>query len=364
MTWNKSGEKQVETKGQDEKCAFTLVPSISASGELLPFQAVFHGKTPLSCPSRDAPGMDEADKLGFKFVFSGNMSYWSTQETMKKLVNEIIAPYFDRKKKELGLPKMQNSLWKIDCWSVHKSAEFRDWMKKNHENIILLFIPGGCTGVWQPLDVGIQQVLKLSLRRSAHRNIVAEVTTHLEGANSEELIALDVKLGTLRNRSVAWLVRAYQEPDDPDLIKKAFEMCRIGDFNCSHASITSNEALALLRNLPITHPAIHEELTYQQEPVLGEEEPAFADGMNEELATDDLDVPIEVLIDHLVSDGMSLEHGYAVDEEGCIVRNNLAEHIVAADKEEGAVTVPVLLGQGHQVRTKRMPWGGSKMWDT
>ncbi|KIL57392.1 hypothetical protein M378DRAFT_35729, partial [Amanita muscaria Koide BX008] len=43
-TWNKRGEKQVETKGQDEKRAFTLVPSISASGELLPFQTIFHGK--------------------------------------------------------------------------------------------------------------------------------------------------------------------------------------------------------------------------------------------------------------------------------------------------------------------------------
>ncbi|KIL57393.1 hypothetical protein M378DRAFT_88004 [Amanita muscaria Koide BX008] len=142
---------------------------------------------------------------------------------MRKLVNEIIKPYFDRKKKELGLPKTQNSIWKIDCWSVHKSAEFRHWMKSTHKNIILLFVPGGCTGIWQPLDVGIQRVLKLSLRRSAHRDIITEVTTHLEGENSSGLILLDVKLGTLRNRSVGWLVRAYQELDDQNLIKKVIQ---------------------------------------------------------------------------------------------------------------------------------------------
>jgi hypothetical protein len=35
-TWNKMGKKQVTTMGMDEKRPFTLVPSILASGELLP----------------------------------------------------------------------------------------------------------------------------------------------------------------------------------------------------------------------------------------------------------------------------------------------------------------------------------------
>jgi len=42
-TWNKTGKKQVSTMGMDENQAFTLVPSISASGELLPMQTIFHG---------------------------------------------------------------------------------------------------------------------------------------------------------------------------------------------------------------------------------------------------------------------------------------------------------------------------------
>jgi hypothetical protein len=50
-TWTKCGIKQVATVGQEEKCAFTLVPSISASGVLLPMQAVFGSRTEASCPS-------------------------------------------------------------------------------------------------------------------------------------------------------------------------------------------------------------------------------------------------------------------------------------------------------------------------
>jgi len=156
QTWNESDVKQVATVGQEEKWAFTLVPSILASGVLLPMQAVFSGKTSASCPNVKAPMYDEAIKLRFKMVPLKTRTYWSTEATMESLVNKIIALYFDKTKEELGLPLTQHSIWKIDCWSVHKSAEIRVWIKKNHSTIIVLFIPGGCTGLWQPLDVRIQ----------------------------------------------------------------------------------------------------------------------------------------------------------------------------------------------------------------
>ncbi|KAJ7467330.1 hypothetical protein B0H11DRAFT_1814098, partial [Mycena galericulata] len=144
-TWNLRGAKQVATVGQEEKRAFTLVPSISASGVLLPMQAVFGGKTTASCPSTASKRYDEAIALGYSMVPSLSGTYWSNHGTMHSLVDEIIAPYFDAVKKHLNLSPKQFSIWKIDCWSVHKSKEFRAWMKKHHPTIILLFIPGGCT---------------------------------------------------------------------------------------------------------------------------------------------------------------------------------------------------------------------------
>ncbi|KAF8062530.1 hypothetical protein FPV67DRAFT_1388765, partial [Lyophyllum atratum] len=146
-TWNQRGASQVATVGQEEKQAFTLVPSISASGVLLPMQAVFFGGTNASCPSKSAPGYAEAIKLGLKMVPSKSSTYWSTQETMCGLVDDIIAPYFESAKQKLGLPSTQSSIWKIDCWSVHKSKEFLGWMKTYHGNIIVIFVPGGCTSV-------------------------------------------------------------------------------------------------------------------------------------------------------------------------------------------------------------------------
>jgi hypothetical protein len=208
-TWNESGVKQVSTVGQEEKRAFTLVPSISASGVVLPMQAIFMGKTQQSCPSRNAASYAEALKLGFRMLPSKTSTYWSTQTTMQDLVDNIIAPYFEKTKVALNLLPEQCSVWKIDCWSVHKSVEFLGWMKKNHANIIVIFVPGGCTGIWQPLDVGVQRVMKLSIKRSAHRDIVDEVSAQIASGTNE--IRLDVTLSTLRDRAVRWVVNAIQE---------------------------------------------------------------------------------------------------------------------------------------------------------
>jgi hypothetical protein len=219
-TWMQSGSKQVSTIGQEEKHAFTLVPSISASGVLLPMQSIFHGKTPASCPSRKACLYDEAQKLKYQMLPSKTATYWSTQATMRTLVDEIIAPYFDNMKVELHLPSTQCSIWKIDCWSVHKSEEFLTWMKRNHPFIIVIFVPGGCTGLFQPLDVGIQRALKLSIKRSAHHDIVQEVLDQIEGGVASESLKVDTTLGTLRDRSVQWIVNAVHDIDKKDLILK------------------------------------------------------------------------------------------------------------------------------------------------
>jgi hypothetical protein len=225
-TWNPKGVHQVSTVGMEEKRAFTLVPTISASGELLPMQTIYFGQTTASCPSKKAVLYDEAQRLGFKFEPSKSGTYWSTQATMKSLVNDIIAPYFNSKKTALGLPPTQCSFWTIDCWSVQKSEEFRGWMKETHPTIIICFVPGGCTGLWKPLDVGIQRVLKQSMKRSAHKDIAAETITQLNSGTPAAMLKLDKTLGTLRNRSVGWMVNAYRDINNKDSI------FRVGQLTC------------------------------------------------------------------------------------------------------------------------------------
>ena len=43
----------------------------------------------------------------------------------------------------------------LDFWSVHRSQEFRDWIKAELPEIVVLDVPASCTGLLQPCDVGL-----------------------------------------------------------------------------------------------------------------------------------------------------------------------------------------------------------------
>ena len=59
-------------------------------------------------------------------TFSHN--HWSTLDTCKEFVKKILLPYKDLQVELLNLPAMHDMIWLIDCWSVHISKEFLEWM--------------------------------------------------------------------------------------------------------------------------------------------------------------------------------------------------------------------------------------------
>lgn len=146
------GSKQVEVVRKDEKQGFTLVVGVSMSGEALPFQVIYAGTTPRSLPSVNAPDYYKAT-AELKFCFeSGGNNHWSTLSTMQSYVQHILVPYFEDHRQDHN----QICIWQIDCWSVHRSAEFCHWMYSNYPWIQIHYIPANCTGLFQPCDVGIQ----------------------------------------------------------------------------------------------------------------------------------------------------------------------------------------------------------------
>jgi hypothetical protein len=44
-------------------------------------------------------------------------------------------------------------VWIIDCWSVHISVEFRNWIKIKHTNILLILVLANYTSELQLTDV-------------------------------------------------------------------------------------------------------------------------------------------------------------------------------------------------------------------
>ena len=139
---------------------------------------------------------------------------------MQNFVNKILAPYFSLFKQKLGLPLSHCVLWLINCWSVHHSEEFLLWMATFHLTIIIIFVPTGCTGLFQACDVGLQRLLKHSLKVSAHEDVIAEVLEQLKQGNDVTDVKIDTTLGVLCNRTVHWLWTAYNKLNKPEIITK------------------------------------------------------------------------------------------------------------------------------------------------
>jgi hypothetical protein len=91
-------------------------------------------------------------------------------------------------------------------------------MKDNHPTIILDFVPGGCTGVHQPCDVGIQRPFKSSTKRSYHEDVVQEMLAQLDKSSGN--LTIDNRILVLRNRSVGWLWHAFQAVNKKELVQK------------------------------------------------------------------------------------------------------------------------------------------------
>lgn len=137
---------------------------------------------------------------------------------MVLFVENILVPYFDKQKQILSRPPTQMALWQIDVWSVHRGKEFRGYMSTHHQNILVDYVPGGCTGVAQACDVGMNRPIKHSMKRSYHEDIVQEAIQQLD--RNEENLSFDTSVAVERDRTVAWMWNAWEAVNNPALIRK------------------------------------------------------------------------------------------------------------------------------------------------
>lgn len=70
----------------------------------------------------------------------------------------------DLHKEGLGLPKDHPALSLFDCWSVHKSEDFRNFLKDSVPWLNYLYIPAGYTSKLQLYDVAAQWPFKAGFK--------------------------------------------------------------------------------------------------------------------------------------------------------------------------------------------------------
>ncbi|KIK73987.1 hypothetical protein PAXRUDRAFT_78838, partial [Paxillus rubicundulus Ve08.2h10] len=92
---------------------------------------------------------------------------------------------------------------------VHTGEAFHSYVFKEYPYVILCFVPTGCTGIFQPTDVGLNHVIKHQIKQHQTEYLVA---THQEQINSSlitEQVKFTTSLPVLRDASVDGIVRVY-----------------------------------------------------------------------------------------------------------------------------------------------------------
>ena len=86
------GTKRVEIASTDDKRQITATLTVTASGEMLPAQIIYVGKTPACLPSVEF-------HKAWHITFTPN--YWANEDTMAAYIYNILLPYITSTRKNL-----------------------------------------------------------------------------------------------------------------------------------------------------------------------------------------------------------------------------------------------------------------------
>ena len=146
MMMAKKGDKSIPIKGLTDKRNITLTFVVSFTGEFLPMQIIYGGKT-----DRSQPRGVEFPK---GFNVTQNPRHWSKEEETINFIKHIINPRVISIRKELGLPEDQSALLIWDVFKGQCTVKVNNLLTKL--NIKVVMVPDNMTHFFQPLDLKVK----------------------------------------------------------------------------------------------------------------------------------------------------------------------------------------------------------------
>lgn len=113
-------------------------------------------------------------------------------------------------------------------FAAHRSQS--DLKKLTENNIHQVFIPAGCTGVLQPLDISVNGPFKQQMKQSFTVWYSQQVHEQLYGGKSVEDINVDMRISNLEPVHARWLISAIVYLKcEKDILLCGFEQVGIYD---------------------------------------------------------------------------------------------------------------------------------------
>lgn len=198
-TLEEEGATQVGVVGLEDKRQITALFASTMSGDLLPPQLIYEGKTSLSHPKFNFPP---------EWNISHTPSHWSNSQSMIEYVEKVIIPYVEKMRQELLLPLDQEALVIFDVFKAHRNEQLYDLLKRN--KIEFVFVPANCTSMLQPLDAdgSVNGAFKIALRQKFIDWYSDKVAAALrENAKPD----INLRLSVLKPLHANWFLSAFEE---------------------------------------------------------------------------------------------------------------------------------------------------------
>jgi hypothetical protein len=145
---------------------------------------------------------------------------------------------------------MTHALLIFDCWNIHISSEFRDWLKSTYPKYHFIYIPANCTSALQPADVIINKPFKHHFAGLYAEWGSQQVAIQRNAGIKPESIKFSTDLKTIRPLAVKWCHSAWRGLNDH---KKIIRECwdGLGFFKVLDPNFQL-EAMKLYSNKKIT----------------------------------------------------------------------------------------------------------------
>ena len=215
-TMEAKGSKRVEAVGLNDKRQITAVFCAALSGELLPLQLIYQGKTTACLPR-------------FAFPSEWNVTYtpnhWSNEQKTKEYIHKIILPYVEAKRKAHGRPN-QTALVIFDEFKGQVTDDVYNLL--DDHNIQIVKVPPNCTDRLQPMDLSINKSVKDYLRDKFQKWYSSEVEKSYH--QDKSTTPVDLRMSLMKPLGAGWLVGAYNYIKEKDsLVKNGYKSAGITD---------------------------------------------------------------------------------------------------------------------------------------
>ena len=213
-TMEKEGAKRVEIKGLDDKRQITAVFGGTLTGEFLPMQLVYQGRTTQCHPNSKFPD-------DWHITHSDN--HWSNETTMINYIAKIIIPFVRKKRRELKKTEDQVALAIFDEFKGQVTQACCEMLWEN--NILFIRVPANCTDRLQPLDVSLNKAAKDFLRRQFQEWYSNQILKQLnDGVEVKDLVPVDLRLSTIKPIGAEWIKSMfYYFSNKPEIIRNGFK---------------------------------------------------------------------------------------------------------------------------------------------